>query len=57
MPFSKFDPYRPDDATGPGGAANPTAARRARLLKWVNWIVLVYTALGFGFIAYWLVKG
>lgn len=53
--FSKFDPNRPVDATL-GGAANPVAARRARILKWVNWIVLAYTLLGFGFIAYWLAK-
>ena len=53
--FSKFDPNRPVDA--PGGAANATAARRSKALKWINWVVLVYTALGFGFIAYWLVKG
>lgn len=52
--FNKFDPYAQVDA--PGGASNPGAARRSRLLKWVNWIVLVYTALGFGFIAYWLVR-
>lgn len=55
MPFSKFDPYRPD--TGTPEAANPVAARRARLLKWVNWLVLLYTGLGFGLIAYWLVRG
>ncbi|MEK6974979.1 MAG: hypothetical protein AABY18_01390 [Candidatus Thermoplasmatota archaeon] len=52
--FSKFDPNRPVDAAG--GASNPVAARRARLLKWINWVVLVYTAIGFGFIAYWLVR-
>lgn len=55
MAFSKFDPYRPDDGAGADGA-NPVAARRARLLKWVNWIVLGYTAVGFGLIAYWLVR-
>jgi hypothetical protein len=52
--FSKFDPYR--EPTGhPGDASTPAAARRARILKWVNWIVLVYTAFGFGLIAYWFV--
>lgn len=55
MAFSKFDPNRPDDRTA-DAASNPVAARRARLLKWVNWVVLVYTAVGFGLIAYWLVK-
>lgn len=55
VPFSKFEPNRPleDDALG---ASTPAAARRARLLKWANWIVLAYTALGFGLIAYWLLK-
>jgi hypothetical protein len=52
--FSKFDPNRPVDE--PGGAANPTAARRARILKWANWITLLYTVVGFGLIAYWLVR-
>jgi hypothetical protein len=49
--FSKFDPTRPQERDGLG-ASNPSAARRARFLKWANWIVLVYTALGFGIIAY-----
>jgi hypothetical protein len=46
--FSKFDPHRPEVAEphGPG-------ARRAMLLKYGWWITMVYTALGFGFIAYW----
>ena len=51
--FSKFDPNRPVDVAE---ASTPGAARRARILKWVNWVTLLYTALGFGFIAYWLVK-
>ncbi|MFA5943128.1 MAG: hypothetical protein WC876_01540 [Candidatus Thermoplasmatota archaeon] len=51
MAFSKFDPTRPQERDGLG-ASNPSAARRARFLKWANWIVLVYTALGFGIIAY-----
>ena len=55
MAFSKFDPNRPAE-TAHGGASNAVAARRARFLKWVNWIVLLYTALGFGFIAYWLIR-
>lgn len=55
MPFSKYDPYRPveDD---PLGASSPAAGRRARLLRWANWIVLGYTALGFGIIAYLLAR-
>lgn len=55
MAWSKFDPDRP---AGPEPeAANPSAARRVRLLRWANWIVLAYTAVGFGFIVYWLVRG
>lgn len=52
MAFNKFDPHKPED----GKVTNPQAARRARILKWVNWIVLLYTVMGFGFIAYWLVQ-
>jgi len=52
--FSKFDPNRPLEATDT--ASTPSAARRARILKWVNWIVLGYTALGFGLIVYWLAR-
>jgi hypothetical protein len=54
--FSKFEPDRPGSDKGLE-AANPSAARRALILKWVNWIVLAYTLLGFGFILYWIVKG
>lgn len=50
--FNKFDPHKPED----GKVTNPQAARRARILKWVNWVVLLYTVMGFGFIAYWLVQ-
>lgn len=53
MAFNKFDPNKPED----GHEANPQAARRAQILKWINWVVLLYTVLGFGFIAYWLVRG
>lgn len=56
VPFSKFDPYREQPGDGLQ-ASTPAAARRARILKWVNRIVLLYTALGFGLIAYWLAKG
>lgn len=56
VPFSKYDPYRerPGDALQ---ASTPAAARRARILRWVNRLVLLYTVLGFGLIAYWLAKG
>jgi hypothetical protein len=53
--FSKFDPNRPVEVAH-GGASSATAARRARILRWVNWIVLLYTGIGFGLIAYWLIK-
>jgi hypothetical protein len=54
VPFSKFDPNRPVEVTPE--ASTPSAARRMRILRWVNWIVLAYTALGFGLIVYWLAK-
>jgi hypothetical protein len=53
--FSKYDPNRPVDE--PGKATTPGGARRALILRWVNWITLLYTALGFGFIVYWIAKG
>lgn len=53
--FSKFDPYREQPEENAYGATTKGGARRARILRWVNWIVLVYTAVGFGLIAYWLV--
>ena len=52
--FSKFDPNRPVDA--PGAASDPSAERRAQFLKWANWIVLGFTMLGFGFLAWALLK-
>jgi hypothetical protein len=52
--FSKFDPNRPIEATPK--ASTPAGARRIRILRWVNWIVLAYTALGFGLIVYWIAK-
>lgn len=55
MPFSKYEPHRPQEGDGLE-ASTPAAARRARMLRWVNWIVLVYTALGFGLIVYWLMR-
>ena len=56
LAFSKFDPHRVQD-DDPLAASTPSARRRARLLRWANWIVLVYTAVGFGLIAYWLITG
>jgi hypothetical protein len=53
--FSKFDPHRPATAGGLE-AADPSAARRARFLKWANWVVLAFTMLGFGFLAYALLR-
>ena len=53
--WSKFNPDA--EPTPPDEATSPSALRRIRILRWVNWIVLVYTALGFGFIAYWLLRG
>ena len=55
MPFSKFDPGRPAEKDALQ-ASTPGAARKAAFLKWANWIVLVYTAIGFGLIAYWIVS-
>lgn len=52
--FSKFDPNRPVD--DPGAASDPSAERRARFLKWANWVVLAFTMLGFGFLAWALLK-
>jgi hypothetical protein len=56
MAFSKFDPQRP--ASGDAlDASDPSAERRARFLKWANWIVLGFTMLGFGILAYVLTVG
>lgn len=57
MAFSKYDPYREPQEKNAFDATTPAGARRARILRWVNWLVLVYTAVGFGLIAYWLAKG
>ncbi len=54
--FSKFDPHRPDEGGHDLDASSESAARRAKLLKYGWWISVVYTAMGFGFIAYWLVR-
>ena len=55
MAFSKFDPYREQPEANAFDATTKSGARRARILRWVNWLVLVYTAIGFGLIAYWMV--
>jgi hypothetical protein len=57
LAFSKFDPHREQPEGNAFDATTPAGARRARILRWANWIVLVYTAIGFGLIAYWLVTG
>jgi hypothetical protein len=53
--FSKFDPHRPAPRGPALEARNPSAARRARLLK-IGWLItLVYTAIGFAFLTvFWL---
>ena len=53
MPFSKFDPHRPagEDPLEPTSAE---ARRRILFLRWATVITWVFTAIGFGFIAYWL---
>ncbi|HUR62508.1 MAG TPA: hypothetical protein VM286_09125 [Candidatus Thermoplasmatota archaeon] len=54
MPFSKFEPNRPIEARPEG--TSPSAVRRSRILRWVTWVAWAYTAVGFGFIAYWLLR-
>lgn len=51
MAFSKFDPHKPDEPekSTPGG-------RRANLLRYGWWISVFYTAVGFAFIAYWMLR-
>lgn len=56
LAFSKFDPYREQPEGNAFDATTPAGARRARILRWVNWIVLLYTAVGFGLIVYWLLN-
>lgn len=51
MAFDKFDPGRSTPVEDFESAA---AARRAWLLKWGWRISAAYTALGFGFIVYWI---
>ncbi|MES2154091.1 MAG: hypothetical protein V4510_03060 [bacterium] len=54
MPFSKFDPNRPVERSPE--ASTPAGARRILVLRWVNPLVFAYTALGFGFIVYWMAR-
>lgn len=51
MAFSKFDPHR-DAGSGPG---DPSALRRALILRWASLVSTLFTALGFGLMAYWLI--
>lgn len=50
MAFNKFDPHKPDEPEA------PSTNRRANLLRYGWWISLAYTAVGFAFIAYWMVR-
>lgn len=51
MAWSKYDPTSPPaDAMA---ATDAQAARRAQLLKWGTIISWIFTAIGFGFMAYW----
>lgn len=52
--WSKFDPHAP--AMPADAAGDPSAERRARFLKWANWIVLAFTMVGFGFLAWALLR-
>jgi len=52
--FNKFDPYREDADEGGLEATNPSARRRALVLRYAWWIATAYTAVGFAFILYWL---
>ncbi len=55
MAFNKFDPTKPEEEGH--DASSDTAHRRAMMLKYGWWISVVYTAIGFGFIAYWILQG
>ena len=50
VPFSKYDPHRPDDGDDGLRASTPAARRRALLLKYGWWVTAVYTAVGFAFL-------
>lgn len=53
MAFSKYEPHRPDEDEDDGFDSD-SARRRALFLKWGWWISMIYTAIGFGFITYWI---
>ncbi len=55
MAFNKFDPHRPE--TEGHDASSDSAHRRSQVLKYAWWISMAYTAMGFGFIAYWIITG
>lgn len=52
--WSKFDPHAPSPQAD--AATDASAQRRARLLKWANWVVYAFTMVGFGFLAWTLLK-
>lgn len=54
MAFNKFDPHRQDPEPP---AWRDGAGRRALLLKYAWWVSAAQVALGFAFIAYWLLSG
>ncbi len=56
MAFNKFDPHRPEEDKPRGWANLSSAERRALLLKYGWWISVGYTAMGFGFITYWMLS-
>lgn len=56
MAFSKFDPHR-DDAAEADEGMTPSAKRRVRLLRYGWWITVVYTAIGFAFLAVFWLRG
>ncbi len=55
MAFNKFEPHKPE--VEGHGASSDSAHRRSLILKYAWWITMANTAMGFGFIAYWIVKG
>ncbi len=55
MAFSKFEPHAPQE-TGEEFSSEG-ARRRALFLRWGWVITMVNTAIGFGFILYWIATG
>ncbi len=52
--FSKFDPHAPQADEDEEEFSSEGARRRALLLRWGWAISMIYTAIGFGFILYWI---